>query len=388
MTCKPTCEELEKRIQKLESELKEAQQERFCLATVIEQSTECVILTDAEKNICYVNEAFKKQSGYYETEVMGKPVTVFVNEKTGSQFCTEIRNSLDIKGVWSGRLEVKTKKGIFEIDLRISPVRDESGSAVNYVYFARDVTRQARMKRRLSRAKKMEAIGTLAGGVAHDFNNILGAVNIYVGGAWTLLPENSPAKKKLDKALRVIDSAKGLIEQIMAFSRLSDGEKQALFFAKIIRNAVKLVEDSAPSNIRISVHIETKSDIISGDPTQLNQVVSNLLNNAVYAVGEKQGKIEIVLSDAFFVEAVESDQVSIDSGDYILLTVRDTGVGMTEEVMNHIFEPFFTTRRSEKGAGLGLAVVQSIVIAHGGIIMVDSECGNGSEFQIYFPKKN
>ncbi|NVM57215.1 MAG: response regulator [Desulfobacterales bacterium] len=237
-------------------------------------------------------------------------------------------------------------------------------------------------------SQKMEAIGTLAGGIAHDFNNILAAVLGYVELAKDDVPEGSPAQASLEEVFRAANRAKGLVKQILAFSRQREQERKPLQVSPIVKEALKLLRASLPTTIEIRQYIKTESGTVLADPTDLHQMLMNLCTNAAYAMRNKVGMLEVSLVDVDLpLEVVGQAHPShLPPGAYLRLSVKDTGHGMERSVIERIFDPFFTTKERGEGTGIGLAAVHGIVESHGGGITVDSEPGKGATFKVFLPR--
>jgi two-component system, cell cycle sensor histidine kinase and response regulator CckA len=231
--------------------------------------------------------------------------------------------------------------------------------------------------------QKMEALGRLAGGIAHDLNNILYPIII---NTEMLLDEEGPGTT-LHQPLRQILTAayrqRDLVRQILAFSRRTEQKLKPVKIAPVIRESLKFLRASLPSTFEIRQDIPGDSDMILGDPTQIHQVVMNLCSNAADAMENQTGTIEVTLRRASLEPA--RSRPDLRPGRYLKLTVSDTGRGMEHEVLDHIFEPFYTTKEASRGSGMGLAVVHGIVKGHRGTISVESTPGKGSRFVVYLP---
>ncbi|MFA5180917.1 MAG: PAS domain S-box protein [Syntrophales bacterium] len=274
------------------------------------------------------------------------------------------------------------------------PVFDDQGNILGVRASNRNITERkeaqeekSRLEVQLRRSKKLEAIGTLAGGIAHDFNNILGAISGYTEMALAKLPPTDDARirRYLQHVYEGAGRAKELVRQILAFSRHGERRVKPVPVTLIVREAIKLIRAILPATIKIRQKIKASADIVLADPTQIHQVVMNLLTNAFHAMGEQGGRLDIELfnEDLFATKQVLSEELS--AGSYLVLRVKDSGQGMAPEVMERIFDPFFSTKKSGEGTGLGLSVVHGIVRSCGGGIQVESNCGAGTEFRIYFP---
>ncbi|MBW1723081.1 MAG: PAS domain S-box protein [Deltaproteobacteria bacterium] len=267
-----------------------------------------------------------------------------------------------------------------------------SGSIVTYggkfviQGLLRDITEQERLQEQLQKARKLEAIGTLAGGVAHDFNNILGIIIGNTDLALTDTPEWSPIRYNLEEIKKASFRARDVIQQIMAFSRHVDHSLQPLDLVPLVKEFVKLLRSSIPTTVDIRLSVPEKTRQISADPSQINQVLINLCMNSAHAMKEDGGVLEISVEDVR-VEADQSDPDFPDAGqgDYVRLTVQDSGHGIPLEIQGRIFDPYFTTKDVGEGSGMGLAVAQGIVEKHGGKIAFRSQPGEGAVFQILFP---
>jgi len=243
----------------------------------------------------------------------------------------------------------------------------------------------ARSERQLQQVMKLQAIGTLAGGIAHDFNNILFPIVGYTELTMDDIPKDSQAWKNLEEILKATHRAKELVKQILTFSRQGSHERKPLKVQFLIKEALKLLRATIPSNIDIETRVDENCGPINGDPTQIHQVIMNLCTNAYHAMQATGGKLEVELKevDISYEKSVES--VGMKVGPHLALTVKDSGCGMDQSVMERIFEPYYTTKEQGKGTGLGLSVIHGIVKNHGGDISVSSQPGNGATFTVYLP---
>jgi PAS domain S-box-containing protein len=235
----------------------------------------------------------------------------------------------------------------------------------------------------LIQTQKMDALGRFAGGIAHEMNNFLYPVLV---NTQMLLEESSPNSsfhQTLEQSLKALYRQRDLIRQILSFSRKGHQQFIPVHVKPLVKEALAMLKSLIPSTIKFKQSMDSPFDTVLGDPTQIQQIIINLCTNAVDAMGKETGKIEVRLSKAHL-EPYQQNS-GIKEGEYLCLTVKDSGFGMTEEVMSHIFEPFFTTKEIGKGTGMGLAVIHAIIKNHGGIITVNSEPGKGSLFTVYMP---
>ncbi|HEY7491650.1 MAG TPA: ATP-binding protein [Candidatus Tectomicrobia bacterium] len=275
------------------------------------------------------------------------------------------------------------------------PIRQAEGQVVGYRGVAHDTTarlraeahlRQAQRAEQLRHAQKMEAIGTLAGGIAHDFNNILAAILGYTELTLHEVPQDSLARSHLQRVLTAGSRARDLVQQILTFGRKREPEPKPLHLHTIVKEALQLLRASLPATIAMRQDLAEDAGMVLADPTQMHQVLVNLCANAEHAMRHTDGVLEVQL-DAVELDATCTDQYpTLHPGPHVRLTVRDTGHGMTPEVMGRIFEPFFTTKDVGQGTGMGLAVVHGIVTSHNGAITVQSAPEQGTTFVIYLPR--
>ncbi len=274
------------------------------------------------------------------------------------------------------------RKAHDELELRVEERTTELQQA--YSRLKEETEEREQIEAQLRQAQKMEALGTLSGGIAHDFNNILAAII----GFSELLEGNTPKGSRDARHLgRIMEAGirgRELVRQMLTFSRKTEQEKKPLVVSSIVKETVKLLRATTPSMISIRVNAISEASIL-GDPTQIQQVLMNLCTNAAYAMRETGGSLDIELSD-YSASLSNGDPHGIAPGRYVKLIVRDTGTGISSDVMDKIFDPFFTTKKVGEGTGLGLAVVHGIVKQHDGYITVESEPGRGSTFTVYLPR--
>jgi signal transduction histidine kinase/CheY-like chemotaxis protein len=240
------------------------------------------------------------------------------------------------------------------------------------------------LEAQLNQAQKMEAIGTLAGGIAHDFNNILAIIIPYCDLCIEELSGRPELQESLGEALKAANRAKNLVQQILAFSRRQAQQRQVCELQPVVKEALKLLRSALPSSIQMIQKIDPTHPVVA-DSTQIHQVVMNLCVNAQHAMAGRQGQLEVRIDEVVADTALCERNVNLRPGLYVRLSVRDTGCGIAPENLARIFEPFFTTREVGQGTGLGLAVVHGIVHHHDGVILVHSQVGLGTEFQVLLP---
>jgi len=241
------------------------------------------------------------------------------------------------------------------------------------------------LQQRLQQSLKMESLGTLAGGIAHDFNNILFPILAHSELAMMTLPSDSPVQQNVQQIHKAGERAKDMVHQILTFARQQENKRTPIKISPILKDIVKLLRSSIPSTISMQCNINIEQDIVLADLTQINQIIMNLCTNAVHAMEDQGGSLEIILTN----EKLDSESVKkfteLEPCRYIKLTVRDTGHGILPELTDKIFEPYFTTKGPGKGTGMGLSIVHGIVKNYGGEIIVQSKVNQGTSFNVYLP---
>lgn len=364
---------------------KQAEEELVRLATVVEQVSDTVLITDTDGKIVYVNPAFERTCGYTREEVLGRSPHFLSSGRHDEAFYQRMWKTITSGKVWSGRLINKKKDGTpFEEEAAITPIKDESGEIVNYVAVKRDVTNVVALEKQLRQAQKMEAIGTLAGGIAHDFNNLL---TIVLGFTELLLidqSEEDPRYEDLQKVALTARHGGELVQRLLTFSRRAETRLRPLDLNDQVRQVKELLARTIPKMIKLELSLEANLKTIHGDPAQIEQLLLNLAVNAKDVMPEG-GRLSLETKNIVLDEEYCSRHLEVKPGEHALLTVSDTGPGMEKEVVDRIFEPFYTTKLPGEGTGLGLAMVFGIVKSHGGHIDCHSEPGVGTVFRIYLP---
>jgi len=320
-------------------------------------------------------------------------------------FCEEICSEEDIDRAINNF--EKNQKGIStgpdEFILRTknnSPVYIEATGHPVYIGdtnlvlgIARDMTQHKHAEKerqvfqaQFRQAQKMEAVGTLTGGIAHEFNNILSPIMILTELTMMDLPQDSPMRENLEKVLEASIRAKDLINQILTLSRQGEEEPYPLKVGPVVKEALKLLRASLPTTIRITSHIQTVSDTVLADPTQIYQVLMNLFTNAHHAMGKTGGELTITLDEVILGKNDIPEYPELAPGNYLRLAVSDTGHGMDRGTLNRIFDPYFTTKKQTQSSGMGLTVAKDIVHNYNGAITVDSKPQKGSIFYVFLPK--
>jgi PAS domain S-box-containing protein len=357
--------------------------------TLVETIPHGIQENDPSGLITFSNEAHAKMHGYAKGELLGTAVWDLLASETELD---ELRSCL-ARLVQEQPLPTpyvtrdRTKDGrTIDVQVDWNYKRDAHGRVTGFISVISDITERKRLEDRLRQAHKMEAVGTLAGGIAHEFNNVLGAILGFTDLTQYAMPQGSVAWQNLQEVLKAGRRAKDLVQQILAFSRLSDEVREPLSLPLGIQEVLVLLRASLPTTIEIHQHLPEEGGTVLANRTHLYQIVMNLCTNAEYAMRETGGILTLAVDNVEVDDAFAASHPVLQPGPHVRLTVRDTGHGMRPDVVERIFDPFFTTKDMGEGTGMGLAIVHGIVTGHGGAITVESTPGEGTTFTIYLPR--
>jgi len=364
---------------------KQAEAELNRLMTAIEQTPESVVITDTEGRILYVNPVFERVTGYSRAEVIGQNPRLLKSNRQDSAFYRQLWGKISAGEVWRGRFINKKKDGtLFTEDAVIAPVRDEKGAVTNHIAIKRDISHELELEVQYRQTQKIDSIGRLAGGVAHDFNNILAVICGHTDLALAQLSPDAPLRSNLECIQESADHAANLTRQLLAFGRGQVIEPRRINLNELIVNLNKMLRRLIGEDIKLVTQTAPDLGQIKADPGQIEQVLLNLVVNARDAMPD--GGTLTIRTDNVTLDEDYARSHLISPGDYVMVSVSDTGVGMTDEVKQHIFEPFFTTKEQGKGTGLGLATCFGIIQQSNGHIHSDSQVDKGTQFKIYLPR--
>ncbi len=361
-----------------------AERQRARLSMAVEQAAESIMITDTEGTMLYVNPAFESITGYRGVEAIGRNASLLKSGRHDAAFYREMWDTIRAGRVWRGTFVNRRKDGgLFEEEAIISPVRNATGEILNYVAVKRDVTRERQVEEQLRQSQKMHAIGQLAGGVAHDFNNVL---NVILGYSDMLLEDGDlpeGARAQIREIARAAERAAALTRQLLAFSRKQILDPRVFDLSALVADMGKMLRRLIGEHIGLHLIGPRDPCTILADPGQIEQVIMNLCVNARDAM-PRGGDLTIETRRVTGATAPGCLRAPTP-GECVLLRVRDTGAGMNDEVKARLFEPFFTTKTEGTGIGLGLATAYGIVKQSGGEISFQSDLGHGTTFEIRFP---
>jgi PAS domain S-box-containing protein len=365
------------------TERKRAEEQIREQAALLDQAQDAIMVRDLDHKILFWNKGAEHIYGWTAAEAIGKDARDLIFKHSSEQF--EIaRKSVIEKGEWMGEMHQTQRDGTaLVIESRWTLVRDEKGVPKSILVINTDITAKKGMEAQFLRAQRMESIGTLAGGIAHDLNNVLSPILMAID-MLKLKATDESSRKWLDVLRTNAQRGGDMVRQVLSFARGVEGERVAMQPKHMIKEIIKILRETLPKSIEISFQIPNDLWIVSADATQIHQVLMNLCVNARDAMPDG-GSIAIAAENIFLDENYARMHIEAKAGRFVMISVSDTGPGMSAEIQSRIFEPFFTTKEMTKGTGLGLSTALTIVKSHGGFINVYSELHKGSQFAVYLP---
>ena len=352
----------------------------------VEQTADLVLITDREGRIEYVNPAFERQTGFTFAELNGKTPKVLESGEHDRVFYQRLWQTLEAGEAFHAVFVNRKKSGeIYHEQKSISPIRDTEGRVTHYVSTGSDVTDRLQLERQLQQSQKLEAVGRLAGGISHDFNNLLTVILGFGTLALEEAPEGSAIRDKLSQIQQAGERAAVLTRRLLAFSRQQVFHTSVLDLNHVVGEMDTLLRRLIGEHIDLRTELARELGMVKADAGQLEQVLMNLVVNARDAM-PKGGKLTIETANVALDAESIGRRFRLEPGDYVALIVTDTGVGMDMATLSQVFEPFFTTKEKGAGTGLGLSIVHGIVTQSGGHIDVYSEPGKGASFKVYLPR--
>jgi PAS domain S-box-containing protein len=354
-------------------------------SVALESAANAIVVTDREGNILWANPAFKTLTGYTLHEVMGRNLRLLKSEQQDGEFYRQMWETIKAGQVWRGELINRRKDGtLYTEEMTITPVNGENGEIANYVAVKNDRTHEKELQLQLFQAQKMESIGRLAGGIAHDFNNLLQAIMGFSDLLMSELDEQDGRREDVRQIQEAARRAVAMTRQLLSVSRKQKLEMRIVDVNALVDNMQVILRRLIGEDIQLTANLATHLRRVQADPGQIEQIVLNLCLNARDAM-PKGGRITIATEEVVL-EAQDAKMIpDWKPGRFVLLSVTDSGLGMSKETLQKIFEPFFTTKAAGKGTGLGLATCYGIAKQHDGWLQVYSEVGQGSTFKLFLP---
>lgn len=353
-------------------------------AQLLDQARDAITVRGLDGRIQFWNHGAEKMLGWTSAEALGH-TTAELDPENYSRSDEAFRQTLR-HGEWSGELQKVTKdKRRLTVEARWTLVNDEYGRPNSILAINTDITERKRIEAQFLRAQRLESIGTLASGVAHDLNNVLAPIMMAI----EMLKDNSRDPMSLS-ILETLESSAhrgaDIVRQVLSFGRGAEGERSEVQLRHLVSDIERIVRDTFPKDIRLRVAIDSEPWVVIGDPTHLYQMLLNLCVNARDAMPQG-GLLTIHLENRMIDDQFAAMNIEAKVGPYVLIEVADTGTGMPRAILEKIFDPFFTTKEPGKGTGLGLSTVQALVKSHGGFMEVNSEPGKGTKFSLFIPAR-
>jgi PAS domain S-box-containing protein len=352
-------------------------------ASLLDKAQDAILVTDVQRRLTYWNKSAERLYGWTSDEALGRVVTELFYSNGDGREVQQAYDEVLARGEWNGELQPHTKSGKrLTIESRWTLVRDAAGIGQSILSINTDVTDRRQLEQQFYRAQRLDSIGTLAGGIAHDLNNVLAPIMMGMG----LLRDRLPDPDSRDVLDTMATSAKrgaDMVAQVLSFARGQEGRRAEIPAADLIGDVVRIARDTLPKNIDIATAVDPGLPPLFGDPTQCHQVLLNLCVNARDAM-PNGGHLRLSAGREAIARRHDTPG-ELAPGDYVIIRVEDDGVGIPAPLLDKIFDPFFTTKEAGKGTGLGLSTSQTIVRNHGGHIRVFSEPGEGTRFDVYLP---
>jgi len=364
-----------------------AQREIAQQAELLDKATDAIFVRSLDDRITYWSKGAERLYGWKASEMIGQSIAekhIRSGDPSNIASFQQATDHLLATGEWSGELQKVNKSGReMIVEARWTLLRDEQGRPKGALIIDTDITEKKKMETQFLRAQRMESIGTLAGGIAHDLNNVLAPILMAIDMLRTLVHDDE-GQHLLNMLHGSAQRGAELVGQVLSFARGVEGKRIPVNPLQILRDISKIVRDTFPKNIEFTLTPPSDLWMVTGDPTQLHQVLMNLSVNARDAM-PNGGRLSVTLENVVIDEVFAGMNPESKPGAYVMINVTDTGMGIPSALLDKIFEPFFTTKELGKGTGLGLSTTLAIVKSHGGFIKVCSEHGRGSEFKVYLP---
>lgn len=371
------------------TERKQAEEDLRLRDRAIQAVSEGILIIDPvqpDAPIIFASPSFEKITGYSAAEALGRNCRFLQGPDSDKNSAVQLEEAIHSGRRCSVEILNYRKDGTpFWNAMSISPIRNDRGELTHFVVVQADVTARRSLEEQARQSQKMEAIGSLAGGVAHDFNNLLTVINGYCELIPAQLPDESPVRGLVREIGQAGERAASLTRQLLAFSRKQVLEPKVLNLNAVVTDTARMLKRLIGEDIDLATALNPTVGVVKADPGQIEQVLINLAVNARDAM-HQGGKLTIETANAELDEAYTQAFPDLRPGSYVMLTLSDTGVGMDEQTKSRIFEPFFTTKGVGQGTGLGLATVFGIVKQSGGHVAVSSEPGHGATFKVYLPR--
>jgi PAS domain S-box-containing protein len=364
------------------------QQLNRLLIAALESARDGIMITDLQGTILHVNQALERMTGFARAELIGQNPRLLKNPQNATELFDGMWQTILSRASWQGDLTNRRKDGnLVDVSLTVSPIVDSRGQLTHFVGIQRDNSERKFLERQLLQAQKMQSVGTLAGGVAHEFNNLLAGISGYASLGLREGGLGITVREFLQNISSLAERAASLTRQMLAFARKPALVRRPVHMRELIQSTAELVTRSMHTQVTVDCPVNGQAEdlFVEADANQLQQAVVNLAINARDAQADA-ASIAFRLHRAVLEAGKAAFPETVPPGDYVVVQVEDHGSGMTQEVLNQALDPFFTTKPVGQGTGLGLPVVFGIVRGHQGFLTIDSEPGRGTCIGIYLPR--
>jgi len=383
MATKPTYEELEQKVAYFESQFEKYK--NFDLVSIFKglESTFPIGIADPNGKLIYVNEPLAQLWGFSDKrEIVGRSLIDFWEGDGIYKTMKDLQQQGWSQGIDIGKKRDGTFVNVAYNAIMCSNANNEPLYLLGQFF---DISDRIRLESHLQNTRKMEALGTLASGIAHEFNNLLGVILGNAEIALDEIPEGNPSKELIDEIISAVSRGKGVVRQIANYTKRIPGAQRPLNMSTVVNKSLKLIRGTIPSNIKLRQEFMIDPAIVLADESDINQILMSLCSNSAHAMEETSGILKIKLEAVTIDDQSEIKYEGLSIGDYIKLTVKDTGEGIDPKNMNRIMDPYFTTKEVDKGLGMGLAVVSGLLKKHDGAIRIISDVGQGTIAEVLFP---
>ncbi|WP_245850381.1 hybrid sensor histidine kinase/response regulator [Longimonas halophila] len=354
-------------------------------AALLDKARDAIIAYDMDGTVVYWNKSAERLTGWSAEEMLGEAARERLYTEEQREKLEECFATIEEKGEWTGELRQQTKDGDeLVVESRWTLVRDNAGKPSSVLVINTDITERKQLEMQFLRSQRMESIGRLVGGIAHDLGNLLVPILLGVKVLQQRFDDNGQVERTLSMIQKSAERGSDMVDQVLAFARGVDGERVTLDPGAIIDEVDKIIQETFPDRITVDTEVDGTLDTIVGDATQIQQVLMNLSVNARDAMPDG-GTLAIEAENVDLSESDARRNIDAEPGPYVRITVSDTGTGIPDDALDKIFEPFFSTKPEGEGTGLGLSTAYSIVKSHDGFIDVRSEENKGTTFRIFLP---
>ena len=354
-------------------------------AALLDKARDAIIAYDMDGRVVYWNKSAERLTGWSAEEMMGEHARERIYNDEQRKKLESCRAALEKEGEWKGELQQKTRDGDeLVVESRWTLVRNSDGTPESVLVINTDITERKQLEQQFLRSQRMESIGRLVSGIAHDLGNLLVPISLGVKVLQQRFGDDEKANRTLSMIQNSAERGSDMVDQVLAFARGVEGERVALQPDAVIREVRKITTETFPDRVEIDVDVEGDLQPVVGDATQIQQVLMNLCVNARDAMPDG-GTLTLRAENVDLSESEARRNIDAEPGSYVVITVADTGTGMPDEVLDKVFEPFYTTKPEGEGTGLGLSTAYSIIKSHDGFIDVTSEEGEGTTFRLFIP---